>query len=132
MRHVDTSGDCWLWTAQIGGTRGRYGYFRMGTKTSDPRITAHRVSHLLFIGPIPEGYEVDHSCRNTLCVNPAHLEAVTPDENKRRARLTMCRAGLHDLSDPENIRWDNQGRRRGCLRCWLDRAKERYHAQKEN
>ncbi|MGY8831955.1 MAG: HNH endonuclease signature motif containing protein [Pseudomonadales bacterium] len=46
---------------------------------------AHRWAHERFIGPIPDGMEVDHLCANTCCVNPAHLEAVTSEENRRRA-----------------------------------------------
>lgn len=65
---------CWLWLLSVGS----HGYGQSG------RTTAHRVSHEAFRGPIPEGYEVDHLCRNKLCVNPDHLEAVPPVENQRR------------------------------------------------
>lgn len=71
-------GGCWLWT---GANNGRYPVFQKGGRY------AHRWSYEHHVGPIPEGYEVDHLCRVTLCVNPAHLEAVTPQENKRRARV---------------------------------------------
>ena len=68
---------CWLWT---GGTNGQYGELRVGQKIAK----AHRVAFEMYVGPIPAGLEVDHLCRNTRCVNPAHLEPVTKAENVRR------------------------------------------------
>jgi hypothetical protein len=44
----------------------------------------HRKHYEQFKGPIPDGLEIDHTCRNTRCVNPEHLEAVTHAENLRR------------------------------------------------
>ena len=37
----------------------------------------HRLSYTILVGPIPEGYVIDHLCRNRRCYNPAHLEPVT-------------------------------------------------------
>ena len=83
---------CWVWT----GYADRNGYAR----TYDPsrpksRRTewAHRVSYEHHKGPIPDRYEVDHVCQNTLCVNPSHLEAVTKAEHAAR---TMRRLGKDD------------------------------------
>ncbi len=58
----------------------------------------HRLSYRLWVGPIPQGFEIDHLCRNRRCVNPSHLEAVTHAENVRRAGLerrgrTHCKYG---------------------------------------
>jgi hypothetical protein len=47
-------------------------------------IRAHRFAYELLVGPIPEGLVIDHLCRNRRCVNPAHLEPVTAEENWRR------------------------------------------------
>lgn len=62
---------------------------------------AHRVAYELCIGPIPTGLTIDHLCRNTRCVNPKHLEAVTLRENILRgtgptahnAAKSACRRG---------------------------------------
>lgn len=71
---------CWRW---IGPSRranpGASLYGCYGTRA------AHRVVYEALIGPIGEGLWIDHLCRNTLCVNPEHLEPVTPRENLRRA-----------------------------------------------
>lgn len=72
---VDASGDCWLW---MGGTNSRgYGYFWDGTK----QLAAHRFVWELLVGTIADGLQIDHLCRIKRCVNPDHLEPVTPREN---------------------------------------------------
>jgi len=71
---------CWLW---LGARSQGYGrYTPLGTQGQ-----AHRVIYEMCRGPIPEGLEVDHLCRNHSCVNPAHLEPVTHQENQRRMGL---------------------------------------------
>lgn len=68
--------DCWMWTANVaGGGRGErlYGYFSHGGRM----VYAHRFVYEATIGPIPDGLTIDHLCRNTTCVNPFHMEAVT-------------------------------------------------------
>lgn len=130
QRHIDkeSAAPCWLWTSTKGGSTSTYGYFRVGTKESDPKVMAHRFAHELWIGPIPEGFQVDHvkkvGCTNTLCVNPDHLEAVPQSENYRRERLDVCRAGRHDLNILENVMFDQQGRRRGCRACNREKSRE--------
>lgn len=74
---------------------------------------AHRLSYELFVGPIPLGLQLDHLCRITNCINPEHLEPVTPAENKRRAMKVHCKRG-HKLSG-NNISTNNGTRQ--CLKC---------------
>lgn len=68
----------------IASRKGRYGQIQRWLNGRWCPDTAHRVSYELFVGPIPEGYDVDHLCGQPLCVRPSHLEAVTPSENRRR------------------------------------------------
>ena len=82
LARVDTSpgpDSCWPWRGQV--NRGGYGVARYKRRTT----TAHRAIYRILVGPIPDGLELDHLCRNRLCVNPAHLEPVTHLENVRRA-----------------------------------------------
>ena len=92
---------CWLWT----GARQAGGYGRFMVQ-SNPRILvlAHRYSYELARGPIADDLTLDHLCRNTSCVNPAHLEPVSRAVNSlrgsRNAVKTHCDYG-HEFT-PEN------------------------------
>lgn len=70
-------GSCWTWT---GGTTRGYGRIRIGAG----RFYVHRVAYEALVGPIPEGMQLDHLCRNRSCVNPEHLEPVTCRTNLMR------------------------------------------------
>lgn len=109
--NIEPSG-CWNWTAKIVGTKSRYGHFSFKSKW----IYAHRFIWEYYYGELSEELEIDHLCKNSICVNPLHLEPVTHKENCFRARKTVCKRG-HDLTIKENMRFDKLGRRRGCLLC---------------
>jgi hypothetical protein len=82
----DPATGCWLWIAAR-DRRASTPYGKINTRRPDGRCLmkqAHRVSYETFVGPIPEGHEIDHTCRNGYCINPAHLEAVPPATNKAR------------------------------------------------
>ena len=129
LSKVNKTESCWLWTGTTAGTKSCYGTFRVGTRSIDPKIYAHRFSYQTFVGVIPQGLEIDHLCRNSLCVRPDHLEPVTHEENSRRARWTECANG-HDLTDDKNCCFDRLGRRRGCRICTNARSVKYYYAKK--
>ena len=94
--------ECWVWTGATTGGHGAVRYGCIGTDAPESRtIYVHRYAYQLLVGPIPAGLTIDHLCRNTLCVNPEHLEAVTKAENLRRgngfsalnSRKTHCPKG---------------------------------------
>ena len=89
LRRVVRGPTCWTW---IGG-HSRKGYGRC--QVNRTHTGAHRVVYELLVGPIPRGHDLDHLCRNTGCVNPAHLEPVTPEENRRRQTLRAAGVTVH-------------------------------------
>jgi hypothetical protein len=96
-------GGCWLWSGSM--QRNGYGYttWRIDGKWKHARV--HRLFYEDYVGPIPDGLEIDHTCRVRNCVNPDHLRAVTHADNlKTRVRVytrsSTCGRG-HEFT-PEN------------------------------
>lgn len=103
---------CWEW---VGDRRDRYGNFRYQGKST----AAHRWSYETFVGSIPEGLELDHTCENRLCVNPHHLEPVTHLENMQRhfrpiQERTHCKRG-HPWAG--NTFYNKNSHNRRCRAC---------------
>lgn len=120
LERVNKTATCWIWTGAKIPTRGlEYGVFN--------KQRVHRFSYELYRGPIPQGKELDHLCRITLCVNPQHLEPVSHKVNVLRgtspgalnAKKTMASCG-HPYTGQDGLR-------RYCKPCRTKWAREYYH-----
>lgn len=119
---VDAASGCWCWT----GALDRDGYaapFKIGSRADDSRrqVRPHRWVYEQECGAIGDGLVIDHLCRNRRCVNPAHMEAVTPLVNHQRglrARRTICPKG-------HAIVGTNEIPRSGGMRCRI--CHNEYH-----
>lgn len=106
-------GDCWIW---LGGKTGSgYGAIRHDGKNH----STHRAMWQELVGPIPDGYHIDHLCRVRACCNPDHLEPVPPATNVRRAlvgrRWKTCKRG-HEWNGANTYVYPDGHRQcRACL-----------------
>lgn len=137
---IDPVSQCWIWIGYLSKSPRSSGYGLLGKRY------AHRLSFQVFVGAIPDGYEIDHlchsynldcpggACLHRRCVNPSHLEPVTRQVNLLRGRTfaavnaakTHCPQG-HPYSGG-NLVIHNGGRRR-CRQCHND-TQRRYIRRK--
>ncbi len=156
LGYSDRSGGpdaCWRWTSTIHPRTGYGDIFAEGKLQK-----AHRWAYEYFVGPIPDGLEVDHTCHtkdcptpgngdpHRRCVNPRHLEAVDRSTNVQRSTapeatvayyeeyredVTACPKG-HEFT-PENTQWRiiKEGyRTRRCAQCNRDGAEKQHAARR--
>jgi hypothetical protein len=126
---VDAEGDCWVWTKYR--DKDGYGTFTAAGPGKSTRV--HKFAWQTLVGEVPDGYELDHLCRNRPCCNPDHLEVVTHAENMRRtdataqklkykaSQRTHCKRN-HPYSG-RNLVMD--GGQRRCRTCRNDAQRER-------
>lgn len=134
---VNQQSGCWEWAGSK--DHGGYGRFKAQGKTN----SVHRMAYEALRATIPPGLQLDHLCRVRNCVNPAHLEPVTKQENVRRGlsaagvprpKGTHCQRG-HEYT-PENtqvgINKDGMARRscRICVRVLVRDAMRRFRARR--
>ena len=88
LAKIDGNTNCWKW---IGG-KDRHGYGLV--KIAGSMKLTHRVAYANFVGPIPAGMHVLHTCDNPGCVNPTHLWLGTHQDNMddmaRKGRANRC------------------------------------------
>jgi HNH endonuclease len=122
---IDDATGCWIWQRKC-MKRDRYGLMTVAKRTR----LAHRVAYEAFVGPIPDGLQLDHLCRNRPCVNPAHLEPVTSRENVLRSPIaqaalnaakTHCPRG-HEYTSENTYLCGPYKRWRLCRRCMRERG----------
>lgn len=122
---------CWLWSGPKSHAKAaEYGHLHLNGRN----VGAHRLAYELHFGPIPDGMSIDHvrlrGCVSTLCVNPAHLEAVPIRVNilrgsgptARNADATHCIRG-HAFT-PLNTEKRSGGR--NCRECRRAEWREWY------
>lgn len=133
---VDVRPDaCWEWQGATSGTDG-YGRFWIASRLG---VLPYRFAYELLVGPIPDGLQPDHVCRNRACVRPDHLEVVTSRENTLRgfgvtavnAQKTHCAHGHPFEGHNLIIRSCPDGSRRVCRTCANRAAAKRQRRRAE-
>lgn len=126
-RNVEPTGFCWYWAGRHNNVGRPYIQLWVRGEGHYRCQMASRWVYEVLVGPIPVGLDLDHLCRNKVCVNPDHVEPVTRAENMARRPdsnqvKTHCARG-HDLRVPGAF--SRNGGSPTCRLCINQRARER-------
>jgi hypothetical protein len=124
-KHRDSP--CWIWP----GAKSR-GYGVKSVKGKSRVV--HRIIYERLYGPVPEGMQLDHLCRNRACCNPFHLEIVTCQENLRRGPTTLAAKQTAITHCPRGHPYDEENTyvykgMRHCRECNREHNRQWYQRQ---
>lgn len=112
---------CWVWRGCV--RPDGYGVIGKEGGRGAGLYRVHRLVYELKVGPIPDGMSIDHLCKNTVCVNPDHLQPVPPGENTWRAFLLHAYCPKGHVLPPKPERGK---RRQQCRECKRDYDAQYY------
>lgn len=120
---------CWHWV----GAKSAEGYGKMCLWQGgiQKAYKAHRIGYEYLVGLVPEGMELDHICRNRLCVNPAHLEVVPHRVNTLRGESFSARNAVKTHCPRGHVLLPRSGNSRACRECSAERMRRHRAKQKE-
>jgi hypothetical protein len=118
-RYVILENGCWIWIdKRYDDDYGRVVY-------DGVRYVAHRASYIAFVGPIPNGVILHHTCTTPKCIAPTHLQPTTRVEHQKFHTATHCIWG-HEFT-PENTYVNPRSKQRFCRECKRRNERQRYY-----
>jgi hypothetical protein len=124
----DENTQCWIYTGSKNGQG--YGVVQTGSTLDGTRCA--RLVHVVVWeevnkSAVPEGKELDHTCRTRACCNPAHVEPVTHSVNMQRSAVVLRQ--LCPKGHPYDMLWGDNARR--CSICRAETKSKSYFRNKE-
>ena len=127
---IEFTESCWRWTAALNLG---YAHNTQGQRHFTSQL-GHRQIYEAFVGSIPEGLQLDHLCRVKNCVNPDHLEPVTPLVNIRRKDFALNGGAPHPKTCANGHPWEGNripnGKWTRCKVCHANREAVRKEQER--
>lgn len=120
---TEVVGDCWV--SHRCSRNGVEGERYRGIKVDGRMESVHIVSYRHFVGPIPEGHDIHHTCGTAPCWRPEHLMAVEHGEHQKLHAVTHCRRG-HEFTSENTITRVQKGAPHKVCRTCKNEGNARY------